>query len=219
MTRFSGHSSPPRSRPSGLALSGRRALTDRRAPSTSGSCGASPAPKPPIRPRWRARPSVWALTSRRRWPRLREDLVHTDSAGAIAVAYPFSGQPTRHRVCLGEHDVYAMCAIDALGMAPMFKVAVLIDSLDPVTGDAIRVELAADGHASWTPEDAVVVAGSCCAGDAYEGCCQVLNFFAAPPHAEQYLAERPEVSGHVISIPEAIEAGRAIFGDVFGDTR
>lgn len=42
---------------------------------------------------------------------------------------------------------------------------------------------------------------------------------AAPTHAEQYLAERPEVSGHVISIPEAIEAGRAIFGDVFVGTR
>jgi len=36
--------------------------------------------------------------------------------GQITVAYPFSAAPTRHRVRLGDRvDVYAMCAIDALG--------------------------------------------------------------------------------------------------------
>jgi hypothetical protein len=144
-----------------------------------------------------------------------EDLIHTDAAGQVTVAYPFSGRPTAHRVRVDGHEVYAMCAIDALGVAPMLDAPVLIDSRDPVTGDAVHVEVAPDGQASWAPEEAVVVAGSCCAGAAYSGCCQVLNFFAAPANAEQYLKERTDVSGHVISIPEAIEVGRVIFGDVF----
>ncbi|MGH7342237.1 MAG: organomercurial lyase [Candidatus Rokuibacteriota bacterium] len=50
----------------------------------------------------------------------RADLVHQDPAtGAIVVAYPFSGRPTAHRVHIGNDEVYAMCAIDALGIAPM----------------------------------------------------------------------------------------------------
>lgn len=63
----------------------------------------------------------------------REDLVRRGSDGEIAVAYPFSGRPTAHRVRFpGGHEVDAMCAIDALGIAPMFgepEPAVL--SVDP----------------------------------------------------------------------------------------
>ena len=46
------------------------------------------------------------------------DLVHADPAtGRVRVAYPFSGPPTPHRVELAEGPpVYAMCALDALGI-------------------------------------------------------------------------------------------------------
>ena len=48
------------------------------------------------------------------------DAIGLTSYGEIAVAYPFSAVPTRHRVRIGERiDMYAMCAIDALGIAPM----------------------------------------------------------------------------------------------------
>jgi len=49
------------------------------------------------------------------------NLVHHDPAtGAILVAYPFSRTPRGHRVLInGTHQVEAMCAIDALGIAPM----------------------------------------------------------------------------------------------------
>jgi hypothetical protein len=51
----------------------------------------------------------------------REDLVHLGRDGEIAVAYPFSGRPTAHRVHFRSgHAIHAMCAIDALGIAPMF---------------------------------------------------------------------------------------------------
>jgi hypothetical protein len=48
------------------------------------------------------------------------DAIRLDPDGQIAVAYPFSATPTRHRVRIGGHvDVYAMCAIDSLGVAAM----------------------------------------------------------------------------------------------------
>src|SRR5947199_3052189 len=51
-------------------------------------------------------------------------------------------------------------------------------------------------------------------GPSFGGCCDVLNFFETRENAERYLAEHGEVAGHPISLPEAIEAGRIVFGDV-----
>jgi len=146
----------------------------------------------------------------------REDLVHRGADGAIAVAYPFSGRPTAHRVRFPTgHEADAMCAIDALGIAPMFGQRIEIESRDPVSGEQIRAWVTADGAAEWSPESAVVVTGTIRSqGDACCGCCPVLNFFVSPATAERWLAEHPEVRGHAISMPEAAAAGRAAFGDV-----
>ena len=112
-----------------------------------------------------------------------------------------------------------MCALDALGIAPMLGTAVAIDSRDPLTGELIRVEVDSGGDASWEPAEAVVLAGSCCDGAAHEGCCAVLNFFATPANADRWLTSHSDVRGHVVSIPEASDAGRAIFGAVLAERR
>ena len=146
----------------------------------------------------------------------REDLVHRGADGEVAVAYPFSGGPTAHRVRFPDgHEADAMCALDALGIAPMFRVPIEIESRDPASGDAIRARVALDGSVEWSPESAVVVAGAIGGqGDACCGCCPVLNFFASDATAERWLAEHTEVRGSSISIREAAAAGRAVFGDV-----
>ena len=82
----------------------------------------------------------------------REDLVHRGADGEIAVAYPFSGRPSAHRVRFPDgHEVDAMCAIDALGIAPMFGEPIEIESRDPVSGDEIRARVAPDGPQSGRP--------------------------------------------------------------------
>jgi hypothetical protein len=112
-----------------------------------------------------------------------------------------------------------MCAIDALGIAPMFGVAIEIESCDPVSGDEIRARVAADGSVEWSPESAVVVAGAIHSqGDACCGCCPVLNVFTSGVSAERWLAEHPDVRGISISMREAAAAGRAVFGDVLTKT-
>jgi hypothetical protein len=45
-------------------------------------------------------------------------------------------------------------------------------------------------------------------------CCPVLNFLASTTNAERSLAAHPDVQGTVISMPEAVVAGRAVFGDI-----
>jgi hypothetical protein len=149
----------------------------------------------------------------------REDLVHRGADGELAVAYPFSGRPTAHRVRFPNgHEADAMCALDALGIAPMFGLPIDIASRDPVTGDDIRARVAPDGATEWQPEAAVVVAGAIRnQGDACFGCCPVLNFFASTPNAERWLADHPGVLGRVISMQDAAAAGRAVVGDVLTD--
>jgi hypothetical protein len=147
----------------------------------------------------------------------RHDLVHLDSDGEIAVAYPFSGRPTAHRVRFPSgHETHAMCAIDALGIAPMFDQTIEVRSLDPLTGAAIRTRVAPGGEATWEPHTAVVGAGSLHRhGDACDSCCSVLNFFATQRNAELWFAERPPIRGRTISMDIAVAAGRAVFGGVF----
>jgi hypothetical protein len=146
----------------------------------------------------------------------REDLVHTGEGGDVSVAYPFSARPRGHRVTIeGGATVEAMCAVDAPGIAAMLDTPVQIVSHDPITGKEISVQLNREGEAQWEPETAVVLAGSSrCDGPSYGGCCDVLNFFETAETAEQYLHEHNAVAGMPVSIPEAIEAGRAIFADV-----
>jgi Alkylmercury lyase len=146
----------------------------------------------------------------------REDLVHRGPGGEITVAYPFSGRPTTHRVRFpGGHEVDAMCAIDALGIAPLFGEPVKVVSRDPVGGDEIRARVAADGATEWWPQSAVVLAGVLDRQpDACRSCCPVLNFFVSAANAERWLFEHPQVRGNVISMQEAAAAGRAVFGDV-----
>jgi hypothetical protein len=146
----------------------------------------------------------------------RDDLVHTDGDGQPVVAYPFSARDRGHRVLIdGLHEVEAMCAIDALGIAPMLGLPIEIRSRDPISGREIHVQLHPEGAARCQPEGAVVLACSTCReGPSFGGCCDVLNFFETTENAQHYLREHPEINGAPITIPEAAEAGRVVFGDV-----
>jgi hypothetical protein len=151
-----------------------------------------------------------------------EDLVHADAgSGVVLVAYPFSATPRGHRVLIdGEQWVEAMCAIDALGIAPMLERPIEVFSRDPVSGGEVWVRIDPGDGAWWEPEHAVVLAGSsCCGGPSFQSCCSVLNFFASGENALQYLIAHPDVIGQPISLPEAIEAGRIVFGDLLKEDR
>jgi len=86
------------------------------------------------------------------------DLVRT-ADGRVTVAYPFSGTPTRQRVELdGFPGVYAMCAIDALGLPVMAGRDGQITATDPHDDAPVRVSVQG-GTWTWTPPGAVVVDG------------------------------------------------------------
>lgn len=82
-----------------------------------------------------------------------------------------------------------MCAIDALGIPFMLGVPAEVEVV------AAGWQAAGDGPTSSTP-------------------CRFRNRFASEQRARGYLAERPSLRGEVLSIPEAIEAGRIVFGSL-----
>jgi hypothetical protein len=143
-----------------------------------------------------------------------EDLVHR-TQGEIAVAYPFSGTPTAHRVRLGGGEVYAMCAVDALGIPFMLGEQGEIRSRDPLIGAEISVRIQPDVALEWRPDPAVVLWGaSGGGGPSAATCCQFVHFFSSTDSARRYLAENAQVTGEILTVPVAAEAGKAIFGDV-----
>ncbi len=116
----------------------------------------------------------------------------------------------------GERWVEAMCAIDALGVAPMLGLPIEITSRDPVSAAEVWVRLDPGDAARWEPEQAVVLAGSaCCEGPGFGGCCDVLNFFESKQTAARYLRDHDQISGFPISIHEGSELGRRVFSDIF----
>jgi Alkylmercury lyase len=148
------------------------------------------------------------------------DAVHVMN-GVVAVAYPFSGTPTSHRVELdGLPAVYAMCAIDALGLPAMAGRDGQITSADPADGTPIQVAVC-NGTWSWTPATAVVAAGR--ATDCGTGCgsfevmCPHTDFHASPESARAWLASHAGLDAQILDAGTAIEAGRLNFGALLTD--
>jgi alkylmercury lyase len=146
-------------------------------------------------------------------PELAEaDLIHL-SDGSVAVAYPFSGVPTADHVYLeGGPALWAMCAIDALGILFMTGRDGTIAATDPQDGESIQVQRhGADWD--WTPETTVVLAavGPAC-GRAAESACPHMSFHAHAEPAEAYLRAHPELTGYVLDHDQALEVADFAFG-------
>ncbi|MFD4322429.1 organomercurial lyase [Streptomyces sp. NPDC058548] len=143
----------------------------------------------------------------------REDFLTLDETGQIRAGYPFSAVPTRHRVRLAEGvEAWAMCAIDALGIAAMLKTDVVISSTDPVTGEPVTITTR-DGRTAWEPEGAVVFVGRRPGGGpAATACCDALNFFTSDATARTWMAEHPGLPGQIVDQAKAEQIGAQTFG-------
>ena len=145
------------------------------------------------------------------------DFLCLDPAGHIAAAYPFSTQPTRHRVQItGAAAVFAMCAIDALGISAMTGLPAVIESADPSTDEPVTVHVD-QASSTWDPATAVVYVGrtaSQCAGPSASVCCSYINFFATEETAATWAASHPDITGGILSQARGLQAGIDIFGQL-----
>jgi Alkylmercury lyase len=142
------------------------------------------------------------------------DLLAFTPGGEIRAAYPFSPTPTPIRVTWdGGPEVYAMCAIDALGTSAMLGRPVTITACEPGTGRAITVTVGG-ARARWAPRTAVVFAGD--AGDpacpSADRCCGYISFFTTSLAARAWARRHPEITGTVLRRAGALRIGIDTFG-------
>jgi hypothetical protein len=131
---------------------------------------------------------------------------------SITHAYPFSNEPTAHRVHLvGGPDVFAMCAIDALGMPFMLRRDARIRSSCAECGTVIGIDIEEREIARNAPRDTVVWLG-----ERVDGCvaatdlCPDLNFFCSQTHLAQWRT-RVTARGEQLTLDEALARGRQVF--------
>ncbi len=143
----------------------------------------------------------------------KDVIVLDERSGEILGAYPFSARPTRHRVSFDAQTVYAMCAVDALGIAVMLGREVRIESRCPLCGGAINVKADAEGITHLEPASAVVWLGepraraTCCA----DWLCPEINFFCSDEHVNQWRLGQAEASGYALMPLEALYLASRFF--------
>jgi len=140
---------------------------------------------------------------------------------SIRAVYPLSAVPTKHRVIVGKHNVFANCAIDALGIPLMLNRSARILSVCAECGGKIGIEVKKGGKVlksnplftavfSITEIDfnqpAVLM------------CCPYINFFCSFEHASEWSRNNPDHNGRIINIKEAARIARKIFGNLLTET-
>lgn len=145
------------------------------------------------------------------------DLLALSPDKTIRYAYPFTEAKTEHRVTLRSRTLNALCAVDALGTGAMYGTDVVIRSACRSCGNAIHVATADQGRAlaDVSPGGAVVWYDFSYGDSAAASCCPTITFFCEDGHLRRWLdAQTARRHGMRLSMGEALEVGRAIFGPV-----
>lgn len=136
----------------------------------------------------------------------QDDLIIYDATNnEIAGAYPFSLKQTSHRIILDESELFAMCAFDAVAIAPVYGVSVEIRSQCYITKDEISIKQNANEIVSMKPGNDICIgikwqsAGTCAA----ENLCMEMIFLKNKQVAQEWLEANSDKN--IFSLAEAIK--------------
>jgi hypothetical protein len=129
---------------------------------------------------------------------------------------PFSAVPTAHVVVVRAARRYAMCSLDALGVAGMLGLPIVIESECAACGVPVRIGVHPGEIVEAEPHRVAVVAQRADEGPAAVTCCPSTVFACGPEHAGE-LVER--LSGtHTLDLTEALAQGEQLFRDLLAET-
>ena len=138
----------------------------------------------------------------------KNDLVVLDEkTKELSGAYPFSLKKTAHHIALENAALYAMCAFDAISIAPVFGVATIINSHCHITKEIIKIQQKANEVISVKPSKDIYIGikwqstGSCAA----ESLCMEMVFLKNKEIAEEWKGSNEHIS--VFPLDQAIEFG------------
>lgn len=135
------------------------------------------------------------------------------ASGEILAAYPFSAWPTPHRLrLLNGQEVFAMCAMDALGVSAMLDQPMMVHSHCAHCGTPISLEVQGERLATIQPPTVVVwyqsAAADCVPALAK---CPGINFFCQAAHREAWGEAHPDSKGDELTLATALERGARTF--------
>ena len=139
-------------------------------------------------------------------------LIVLDAEGNPSGAYPFTSQEREHKVRINGVAVHCMCALDALGVSPMFKVPTVIDSRCRVTGEAIHLEQNGTNFSDGTVNAWFGINWGAAANDTVcaESLCMEMMFLANEDVARKWLVESPETR-EIFDLPSAVAFAAGFF--------
>ncbi len=127
----------------------------------------------------------------------KNDLIVLDkSTNEISGAYPFSLKKTAHHVFLENADLYAMCAFDAISIAPVFAVSTIVKSHCHITNEIIEIKQDANTIKSVKPSKDIYIGikwqstGSCAA----ESLCMEMVFLKDKEIAKGWMGSDENIS-------------------------
>lgn len=142
---------------------------------------------------------------------VERDWAGRDATGTLVNLYPFSARPTGIRVHLRRVTREVMCAIDALGVAPMLGEPVAVTSTCPVCDKPLRLEVSPDAIAGARPASLAVVHRRT-PGPAHLTRCHAIRFVCSPEHGEAWVRQQGGPDDAVAPLDMAIAHARRMFG-------
>ena len=149
--------------------------------------------------------------------RLSSDDLIVVGDGRIEGAYPFSLEPTPHLLSIGDFEVHAMCALDAVAVAPVFGLEVMTVSRCEMSGAPIRIHQVGDSVETGAPRGLRVgVRWQQPDGCAAHSMCRDMVFLSDLETAEHWRGADPDAAG-IFDLSEAIEFGVGFFAPLIED--
>ncbi len=143
----------------------------------------------------------------------QDDLVVLAShSEQILGAYPLTSEVTPHKVTLNGHSLYAMCALDAVSVAPMFTTNVRIESICHVSHTPIVIRMHNTKILEIHPGSEVTIGIRWqipSAVAAHSMCLEMV--FLKDRHAAQAWQHGDEENISLFTLPEAALFGKSFF--------
>ena len=138
------------------------------------------------------------------------DWIGRVTGGEIVAIYPFSPTPTPIVVQIDRTERYAMCAVDALGIAPMLGQPVQIRANCPTCQAAIQIAVRPDRIALRHPPSTVVIRRRS-TGPAHMNRCAATRFACSPDHAQAWIDAHGGPDDVLRSLEAAFREGAELF--------
>jgi len=149
----------------------------------------------------------------------KRQVVLDGMGGEIVGAYPVTTERTPHKIKVDGHDLYAMCAVDALAVGAAFDKEVVIESSCHVTGEPIHIQQRRKEILKSTPAAAGIRVGvrwQRLSTAAAHCLCRQMVFLKDPATADKWQGRDPATMD-VFTLAEAIDFGEAFFAPLLQD--